>query len=280
MKAKIGVVAAIAGRAKVFGRKTVGAVLPTIVDKLGDAKVCVGWGVRVRWLLTYRHTLQYECLCCPTVLIFPCEVVFSAIFTSPLLCVTDKGAVLWDLDGSGRENDPKLHQLTGTLQSVWFYMDLLHECVCGHAYIHSTLYMYSTVTTVCICMYVFGTSMYVCIYMCVCTNTLSSASGLELCMSHTEWLCVVWCSSMYTLYRLWSMRLVRRTQRCRASPWSGLGRQWRSLDCCECRSIASPRGCVNLHSVSHYHGNRLVELLGSYKFVNNLFFQSNYVCRM
>ena len=39
MKAKIAVVAVVAGRAKVFGRKTVAAVLPTIVDKLGDAKV-------------------------------------------------------------------------------------------------------------------------------------------------------------------------------------------------------------------------------------------------
>lgn len=37
-------VAVVAGKAKVFGRKTVAAVLPTIVDKLGDAKVR---GVRV-----------------------------------------------------------------------------------------------------------------------------------------------------------------------------------------------------------------------------------------
>lgn len=44
MKAKISVVAVVAGKAKVFGRKTVAAVLPTIVDKLGDAKVR---GVRV-----------------------------------------------------------------------------------------------------------------------------------------------------------------------------------------------------------------------------------------
>ena len=39
MKAKIAIVAVVAGRAKVFGRKTVATVLPTIVDKLGDAKV-------------------------------------------------------------------------------------------------------------------------------------------------------------------------------------------------------------------------------------------------
>ena len=44
MKAKIAIVAMVAGRAKVFGRKTVAAILPTIVDKLGDAKV---------WWVTY-----------------------------------------------------------------------------------------------------------------------------------------------------------------------------------------------------------------------------------